>query len=528
MQAHANPDYPIVIFFDGHGSHVTVRMIELARKCGVHLFCLPPHTTHKLQPLDVGVFGPLQRAWRKNCEEFSAIWGRGITKPEFIKEYMKVREDTFTPELITTAWRKTGLYPFNPNVFTELDYSPSYMTSTMVHFPPSFPISLTPGPLNQSRAAPPIPLDPGQDCNCEGEECFCEEVTSSPSNHGDSRSGSPGNNGPSQNSPPGTPALLIPTISCLNTPSPPAPPSGSSDPEVVPPYHLIVPQPSQPVPPLDITAPISEQLAAAIAQAGYWQERASGLRNQLDMNNVHLAFSARENDQLRKQLYTKSEPKEPRGHPLKSQARLLTTDDVMELERERAAKTAEKEQKYLERRERKLVEEAEHARTRDVLGHSIRFTKPLKRMHRLELDDVLTVMSLPCNQRNIQECICAIEAHIEKYPDLKVDPRFGRIFNNRYTTPPPEGFENIPPPPPKTLYRFDTPKPGESDEPSVGGSSFAFSAPSQPPPSALYYNPQIMPFTFPRHPQVFGYPPSPCNHLPSPYTPPYAVPSSGV
>lgn len=60
----------------------------------------------------------------------------GIVKPEFIKEYTKVRRDTFTPKLIATTRRRTGLYPF---VFAELDCSPSRTTSTEVLYPPSSP-----------------------------------------------------------------------------------------------------------------------------------------------------------------------------------------------------------------------------------------------------------------------------------------------------------------------------------------------------------------------------------------------------
>ncbi|KIJ38018.1 hypothetical protein M422DRAFT_177172 [Sphaerobolus stellatus SS14] len=33
------------------------------------LLAIPPKTTHKLQPLDVGVFGPFQTAWVKHCED---------------------------------------------------------------------------------------------------------------------------------------------------------------------------------------------------------------------------------------------------------------------------------------------------------------------------------------------------------------------------------------------------------------------------------------------------------------------------
>ncbi|OSD08324.1 DDE-domain-containing protein [Trametes coccinea BRFM310] len=58
-------DAPILLIYDGHGSHATPRLVELALENNIHLFCLPPHTTHKLQPLDVGVFAQLSSAWKK-------------------------------------------------------------------------------------------------------------------------------------------------------------------------------------------------------------------------------------------------------------------------------------------------------------------------------------------------------------------------------------------------------------------------------------------------------------------------------
>ena len=53
---------PVVLFFDGHYSHLSIALIKRARQLGIHLFCLPPNTTHILQPLDVGVFGPVNSA----------------------------------------------------------------------------------------------------------------------------------------------------------------------------------------------------------------------------------------------------------------------------------------------------------------------------------------------------------------------------------------------------------------------------------------------------------------------------------
>ena len=51
---------PILLIDDGHSSHDTLDVIALSWEHNVLLYCLPPHTMHKFQPLDVGVFGPFQ------------------------------------------------------------------------------------------------------------------------------------------------------------------------------------------------------------------------------------------------------------------------------------------------------------------------------------------------------------------------------------------------------------------------------------------------------------------------------------
>ena len=43
---------PVLLIQDGHASHLSIELIELARANEV---CLPAHTTHVLQPLDVKV-----------------------------------------------------------------------------------------------------------------------------------------------------------------------------------------------------------------------------------------------------------------------------------------------------------------------------------------------------------------------------------------------------------------------------------------------------------------------------------------
>jgi hypothetical protein len=130
---------PILLVYDGHGSHDTSELCRLARDNNIILFCLPPHTTHKLQPLDVGVFGPFQRGWIDRCDEIVEDTGEEMPREDFIREYMAIRRAKFKPTTIISAFRKSGIRPLNPDIFTDEDYAPSIPTSTAAHVPSSYP-----------------------------------------------------------------------------------------------------------------------------------------------------------------------------------------------------------------------------------------------------------------------------------------------------------------------------------------------------------------------------------------------------
>jgi hypothetical protein len=55
----------VILIFDGHLSHINLPLLKTAKEKGIHVVCLPPNTTHALQPLDVGVFGPMKARWRQ-------------------------------------------------------------------------------------------------------------------------------------------------------------------------------------------------------------------------------------------------------------------------------------------------------------------------------------------------------------------------------------------------------------------------------------------------------------------------------
>ena len=49
-----NVDRPVLLVFDGHGSHIKYSIAQFANDMGMCLFCLPLHSSSKLEPLDVG------------------------------------------------------------------------------------------------------------------------------------------------------------------------------------------------------------------------------------------------------------------------------------------------------------------------------------------------------------------------------------------------------------------------------------------------------------------------------------------
>ncbi|XP_065837914.1 uncharacterized protein [Oscarella lobularis] len=68
---HAPRSRPLFLLLDGHSSHFTLPVNKRAVEEEVVVFCLLPHTTHLLQPLDRGCFGCLKVYWSEECQKFT-------------------------------------------------------------------------------------------------------------------------------------------------------------------------------------------------------------------------------------------------------------------------------------------------------------------------------------------------------------------------------------------------------------------------------------------------------------------------
>ena len=111
-----------MLVLDGHESHVSAELDEYCKKNNIITLCLPPHSSHLTQPLDIGVFGPLKKVYSARISELVKMHITHITKDDFFPAFKIAFLETFTPENIAGGFRGSGLYPFNPDkIISKLD-----------------------------------------------------------------------------------------------------------------------------------------------------------------------------------------------------------------------------------------------------------------------------------------------------------------------------------------------------------------------------------------------------------------------
>ena len=104
---------PVVLVMDNHVSHISIPVIELARKESITLIGLPAHTTHLIQPLDVGVIGPLKDKFATVATNLGFVNKSLVIGKAKLPVVLNYAIDQITPHTIKEAFRKAGLYPSN-------------------------------------------------------------------------------------------------------------------------------------------------------------------------------------------------------------------------------------------------------------------------------------------------------------------------------------------------------------------------------------------------------------------------------
>ena len=157
---HPTAERPLLLIMDGHKTHtLNLDVINLARERNVTLLCLPPHSSHRLQPLDVGFMKPLMAAytvavnnWLRNHP------GRIVTVVQIGELFGKAFLHAATPQTAVKAFKTTGISPCNRQVFTDADFTPALTTDRSV----SVQSQDKPAPV-QHQSAPALEVRPTTD-----------------------------------------------------------------------------------------------------------------------------------------------------------------------------------------------------------------------------------------------------------------------------------------------------------------------------------------------------------------------------
>lgn len=144
----------ILLLLDNHNSHIGLESILFARENGIEMLSFPPHCSHRLQPLDIAIFGPFKQNLKVALNDFMAANpGKIISYKDVPKLATYAYQNSFTAKNILASFRKPGIWPLNRAAFNDDDFDAAFVTDRP--FPePNKSIEVTDVEINANLANP--------------------------------------------------------------------------------------------------------------------------------------------------------------------------------------------------------------------------------------------------------------------------------------------------------------------------------------------------------------------------------------
>ena len=123
----------MLLILDGHESHKSLSFQELCEENKIITLCMPPHSSHILQPLDVGCFAPLKRAYGREIRGLALDYISRTNKKAFIATFAKVFKQAFLKANIIASFKATRLVPRDLSVvLSKLDVKVRTLTPPLL------------------------------------------------------------------------------------------------------------------------------------------------------------------------------------------------------------------------------------------------------------------------------------------------------------------------------------------------------------------------------------------------------------
>ena len=103
-----------LLVLDGHGSHMTPEFDLFCIEHSIITLCMPPHSSHLLQPCDVSFFAVLKRRYGQQIQGYMRRGTHHIDKQDFLQAYLIARTEAASIANIQSGFAATGLVPHDP------------------------------------------------------------------------------------------------------------------------------------------------------------------------------------------------------------------------------------------------------------------------------------------------------------------------------------------------------------------------------------------------------------------------------
>ncbi|KAK9732050.1 DDE superfamily endonuclease [Popillia japonica] len=124
--AKANKESPVLLILDNHSSHCSLDAVLYCRKNNIDRLTIPPHSSHRTQPLDRCFFKALKDYYGEYCDHWLVNHpGRTITQDNVAEIFGCAYNKVCTIEKAVNAFRMCGIVPVNKFIFCDEDFLPA-------------------------------------------------------------------------------------------------------------------------------------------------------------------------------------------------------------------------------------------------------------------------------------------------------------------------------------------------------------------------------------------------------------------
>ncbi|KAK1893751.1 Tigger transposable element-derived protein 6 [Dissostichus eleginoides] len=123
------PDRPMLLILDNLKAHISLKAVEKAKSNRIVMLTLPPHTSHRMQPLDVTAYGPFKTLYNRALDGWMrSNPGKTVSIYQIAGLVNEAFLSAVKPRNITSGFKSTGIFPYNRDIFPEEAFAPSMVS----------------------------------------------------------------------------------------------------------------------------------------------------------------------------------------------------------------------------------------------------------------------------------------------------------------------------------------------------------------------------------------------------------------